>query len=1065
MMKFKLTLILSVISFFSVAQPSITNIDPDNTYAGGEVIISGSGFGTNAADVIVWFGGIKSPNIISINNTSITAEVPAGAPNSSVFVQRVSSGLMSQSEEHFYIRHYGSTFDINEFDAGLKFADNSVEKLDLCGCDFDGDGKVDFAASQSSGTNVTLMRNTSTTGNISFVITQLNVITPTISIKCGDLDGDGKPDLFMSRSGANNNQLYLYRNTSASVGTISFGSQIIINLLTTDPTNRPYQAIRLASGDLTGDGKLDLVVTNGLSTEPLLNIIVNQSTIGNISFGTPQIIDFNNQNTNSGIDLEDMDGDGNLDMVLTRNQSSDVYVYRNLGGGSLDFATPLVLSTNSQALVNVNAYDLDNDGKKEIVATETFSKGVLIYKNNSTPGNLTFNSPSRTVVGLDPGGSTNPEPSISEAGDFNGDGLVDLVVSNRAESSYNILINQGGLNFGLNSRAIDYATRNIYAGDIDGDGKPDVIFSSLQIPTGNFAIQVVRNGNCFQPVFLNEQPLAICATQTLTLETPESPGTTYSWKKDGGDMGLNTASIDITTFGNYEVTAVSEGGACTTSAILSVADGSGTIPTDPVANNDGPACSGETINLSVDTQSGATYSWTGPNSFTSTAQNPVLSNITVDDAGLYEVTVKIGDCLSSSASTEVVVNAVPSFSLSATSGATTVCQGSTVTLETQNRSGYTYQWLKDGGTVSGSSNTFVANSTGTYQASITETSTGCIIFSNEVDVTVLSAPTSAFTFNTPICSGIDAIFTNTSTVDAGASVVYTWDFGDGTSINATDASHVFTSANDYDVKLDISYTGITGCTSTVTNTVTVVDATPVNIQASSSAICEGETIDLSVDNSFGSIDWSTGETSSIITIDAAGTYNVTTIDANNCQSTDNITITAGTVPTVLAFANQTQGSITVISGTQVQMLATGADSYLWEPSDFLSDPEIADPISTPNAEITYTVSGAVTGGCIGTATITILVEQGVEEIDVEPISAFNPDNSNDPTWRIIRSENYPECTLSIFDERGSLIFREIGYANDWDGTYKGNKLPEGVYYFVFSCPAVKPYTGTVLLVR
>ena len=173
MKKYLLLSIILTLGLGALAQPVVTNIDPVTTYPGGEVVISGVGFGNSAADVIVWFGGVKSPSLISVTNTSIVAEVPAAAANSSIFVQRISSGLIGQSDEHFYIRHYGSTFDINDFETELQFADNAIQKPELCACDFDGDGKVDLVTTQESGTNVSLLRNTSTVGSIGFTTSQI----------------------------------------------------------------------------------------------------------------------------------------------------------------------------------------------------------------------------------------------------------------------------------------------------------------------------------------------------------------------------------------------------------------------------------------------------------------------------------------------------------------------------------------------------------------------------------------------------------------------------------------------------------------------------------------------------------------------------------------------------------------------------------------------------------------------------------------------------------------------------------------------------------------------------
>ncbi|QSE96781.1 FG-GAP-like repeat-containing protein [Fulvivirga lutea] len=1050
-----------ITSTIAIAQPTVSNIDPETTYPGGEVVISGSGFGTNAADVRVWFGGVLAQNIVSVSNTSIVVEAPAAAPNAPVSVSRTSTGLSGVSRQLFYISYSGASFDVNDLEPEIALLNNGTENFDICGCDFDGDGKVDLASTQRNGTFVNILRNNSNVGAISFELSTIDISTPATSIGCTDLDGDGKQDLYMSREGSNTNQLYLFRNLS-TIGNISFGGRIIVNLLTNDPTGSPYQAVKVEHGDLNGDGKPDLVVTNGNAEQRLINIVENNSTVGNISFETALIFELDIQDTSGGISIQDLDNDGLLDLAMTRNQASNFFVYRNLGGGGFNFGSPIELTTGGETIINVTAADLNGDGFKELIVTETLKSNVLIYENTSSPGTISYANAAAFTVGT--GAKPNSGPWVARGADMNGDGLLDLVVADRGEESYSVLLNQGSLNFTAINNTTPYANRNMYTGDLDGDAKPDLAFTALEIPSGNFSLQIIRNSNCFQPTILNEQPLAICAGQTLTLETQNSPGTTYSWTLNSGDLGLSTSSIDITTFGTYEVTAVSEGGSCTNTASINVSDGSGTIPTDPVATNDGPACTGSTVTLSVDNQAGATYSWVGPNGFTSTDQNPVISNLTLEDAGLYEVTVKVGDCLSSSVTTEVLINTAPSFSLSA-SGATTVCQGSAVSLSTQNRAGFTYQWLRDGADAGGSSPTFSANTSGVYQVRITENSTSCEVFTNEVNVLVLSAPVASFDFNTPICTGIDATFTNTSTVDPNATVVYSWDFGDGSPVNTTDAIRIFTTSGSYDITLSIQYTGVTGCTSNTTNTINVVDAVPVNITAPDNTICEGETIDLTADGTFSSITWGNGETTEVISVSTAGTYSVVALDNNDCESTDQITIVQGEVPAVLAFANDTQGSITISRGTEVQLLATEADSYSWSPTDFLSDPSVANPISTPTSNITYTVMGAITGGCIGTATVEIIVGQSAEEIDVEHIAAFNPDNSNDPTWRIERSENYPECTISVFDERGSLVFRKLGYNNDWDGTYEGTPLPEGVYYFVFSCPAVKPYTGTVMLVR
>jgi gliding motility-associated-like protein len=637
------------------------------------------------------------------------------------------------------------------------------------------------------------------------------------------------------------------------------------------------------------------------------------------------------------------------------------------------------------------------------------------------------------------------------------------VVGNRNETSYSILSNKGGLNFTSASNSTDQATRNIYTGDLDGDGKPDLAFTSLQLPTGSFSIQTVRNTNCYTPEFLNEAPIALCPGQNVTLEVPDATGVTFSWTKDAADLGLSTPSIVATAPGVYEVRAISEGGSCDLTASFTINNGAGTVPTTPVASNDGPSCAGQIVNLAVNSQAGATYLWNGPNGFTSTNQNPVISNISQNQAGFYTVLVKVGDCLSSEAETEVVVNEVESFSIT-TTDPTTACAGSIVNLATQNRAGFTYAWLKNGASTGSSGTTFAANSAGTYSVAVTDTNTTCTVTSNEIVVSILSAPVASFTVTSPICTGIDAVFTNTSTVDVAATPIYTWDFDDGTVINSTNSTHVFTTANTFNVSLNIEYSGI-GCTNLISQPIVVTAAAPVVISSTTDVICTGTPIDLTASGTFASLNWSSGETVASITIDTPNTYTVTATDNNGCVSTDQIDIIEGIVPVLTILGNNIESPLTVPSGTSVQLIADGADSYLWTPSDFLSDPNISNPVSDPNSNITYTIEGALIDGCTSTAEFTIAILAVLEEIDISPAKAFAPDNIEDQFWQIESVENYPDCSLSIFDERGSLVFREIGYNNTWDGTNAGSPLPEGVYYYVFSCPSLKPRTGSVLLIR
>ena len=77
----------------------------------------------------------------------------------------------------------------------------------------------------------------------------------------------------------------------------------------------------------------------------------------------------------------------------------------------------------------------------------------------------------------------------------------------------------------------------------------------------------------------------------------------------------------------------------------------------------------------------------------------------------------------------------------------------------------------------------------------------------------------------------------------------------------------------------------------------------------------------------------------------------------------------------------------------------------------------------------------------------------------------NGDEVND-SWEFVGIESVPDCTVKVFDDRGTKLLDEKGInVSGWDGTYKGKTRPDGVYYYVLTCPDRKPVRGSVLIVK
>lgn len=115
-----------------------------------------------------------------------------------------------------------------------------------------------------------------------------------------------------------------------------------------------------------------------------------------------------------------------------------------------------------------------------------------------------------------------------------------------------------------------------------------------------------------------------------------------------------------------------------------------TLVTATIASNTGAYCTGSTIQLNSSAGGTSSYSWSGPNSFSSSAQNPSITTATTSMAGTYTVTASLGTGCTQTASTNVVVNAptVPTFNPIAA-----ICKGGVLSaLPTTSTNGITGTW-------------------------------------------------------------------------------------------------------------------------------------------------------------------------------------------------------------------------------------------------------------------------------------------------------------------------------------------------------------------------------------
>ena len=350
---------------------------------------------------------------------------------------------------------------------------------------------------------------------------------------------------------------------------------------------------------------------------------------------------------------------------------------------------------------------------------------------------------------------------------------------------------------------------------ISGDIFPDLSgssYSGLSIPTYQWAYSTTSSSGPWTDI---SGATASTYTPTFTA-APFNSATTYYFIRKASVQSANNTGIA----NPYVATNQSN------AATITV----GALPVAPTAGNNGPVCVGSSLSLTASTVAGATYSWTGPNSFTSSSQNPTVSaSATTAMAGLYSVTATMSGCTSSAGTTTATVNAIPTTPTESNTGP--ICAGSTLTLNTPTVTGATYSWTGPNSFTSTSQNPSITNATtaatGTYSVTITVSS--CPSLAGTTIATVNAIPT--ITGTTPGSTCGTGAMTIGATASAGTINWYSASTGGtslGTGTSYTTPS-ISTSTTYY---VDATNNGCTtGSRTAVTATVNAIPSVPTTTGA------------------------------------------------------------------------------------------------------------------------------------------------------------------------------------------------------------------------------------------
>lgn len=316
-----------------------------------------------------------------------------------------------------------------------------------------------------------------------------------------------------------------------------------------------------------------------------------------------------------------------------------------------------------------------------------------------------------------------------------------------------------------------------------------------------------------------------------------------------------------------------------------------------------------------------------------------------------------------------------------------------------------------------------------------------VVFTDTVFVKKQSAPVAGVVKTDATCTTVGSI-----TVSAtGGLAPYEFSINGGTSYQS---SNVFNNlaAGTYNVSVR---TAGSACASTP-QPVTITLTDNLNLNAGNGrTICLGQSFTPTVTSNATSYSWSpTAGVSNpaianpVLAPAATTTYTVTAT-LGTCTKTGTVTVVVAPGATANAGADAF-----IIAGDTYALQGSGsAGTYLWTPSVGLSATNILTPVATPQVTTTYTLNVTTPLGCIAADDVTITVVPYC----IKPMEAFTPngDGIND-RWLITNGNCLKSATAQVFNRYGAKVFESNDYKNTWDGTYKGNPLPDGTYYYVIS---------------
>ncbi len=487
----------------------------------------------------------------------------------------------------------GSAEAAVSFSAGTSYQDNGhVGQFPYAAIsgDFNADTHPDLAVVYNTGSYVSIFTNYSiapgtfnTAGSDNYGVWNANYNTPYSGVTA-DFDGDGKLDLAITeQTGTGSYRIVVLRGNGD--GTFNAAQPFVVG-----GTPSGSGPTGIASGDFNGDGKPDLAIT--LQNAGKVSVLINNGSSGTVSFLSS--VEYTTAAFPSSIGVADLNKDGKKDLIVQCAPGSTgsglVSIFRGNGDGT--FQAKEDYPAGTQIGTSLAIGDFNGDGYLDIATVDGVGAAtvrVALHTGNTGSGQMY-----PTTQGNLPSYATGNAPYGVVAADIDGDGKLDLAVANNSSSSFSVLINNG---FGVFLAKSDTSTPTnpygITAADFDKDGKIDIVTvarggGAMWDPT-TIHLNTSTAGVPSAPTGVSASAGNTEATVSFTPSFPNgSAVTNFTVTSTPGGLSANGSSSPITVNGltngvayTFKVTATNGNGTSALSSASGSVTPNTTVPGAP----------------------------------------------------------------------------------------------------------------------------------------------------------------------------------------------------------------------------------------------------------------------------------------------------------------------------------------------------------------------------------------------------------------------------------------------------------------------------------------------------